>query len=115
VELDGYQDRAMDTALGIATGEDGITYTALKLNGEAGEVAEVVGKWMRGDFGDYDSRWMPLSERIKLAKELGDVLWYLAVLANRLGFPLSTIAQDNLTKLKDRQERGVLQGNGSDR
>ena len=47
-----------------------------------------------------------------VAKELGDCLWYIAVLAHDLGQDLDKIAADNLAKLKSRQERGVLAGSG---
>ena len=115
LSLNEYQEAAMETALGKATDEDGVVYTSLKMNGEAGEVAELAGKWMRGDFGEYDERWIPLSKREEFAKELGDVLWYIAALANKLGYSLEAVAFMNLDKLADRKERGVLQGSGSDR
>jgi NTP pyrophosphatase (non-canonical NTP hydrolase) len=50
-----------------------------------------------------------------MAKELGDVLWYLAQLATELELDLDQIAQDNLDKLLSRQQRGVLAGSGDDR
>lgn len=115
MNLDDYQQGALETALGRATGRHAEVYLALKLNGEAGEVAEIIGKWMRGDFGDFSDDWIPLRDRERLAKELGDVLWYLAVLAHRIDWPLSEVAAANLAKLHDRKERGVLQGSGSDR
>jgi NTP pyrophosphatase (non-canonical NTP hydrolase) len=115
MDLDVYQHLAMQTALGKATDKDGVVYCSLKMNGEAGEVAELAGKWMRGDFGNYDERFLPLSKREEFAYELGDVLWYISTLARKLGYDLSTIAQMNLHKLADRKARGVLQGSGNDR
>jgi NTP pyrophosphatase (non-canonical NTP hydrolase) len=88
----------------------GLLYCALKLNGEAGEVAEQIGKMLRDDGGI-----LKIDRAEKLEKELGDVLWYLASLTELLGFDLSTIAEINLRKLADRQARGVLGGSGSDR
>jgi NTP pyrophosphatase (non-canonical NTP hydrolase) len=50
-----------------------------------------------------------------MAKELGDVLWYVAQLASELELDLDEIAQTNLEKLLSRQRRGVLSGSGDDR
>ena len=53
--------------------------------------------------------------REALAKELGDVLWYLAQLATELDLDLDEVAELNLEKLLSRQRRGVLHGAGDDR
>ena len=56
-----------------------------------------------------------LDEIEDMKKELGDVLWYISALARDLDIDLDTIAQLNLQKLKDRQERNKIQGSGDDR
>jgi len=70
---------------------------SLGLTGEAGEFADMMKKH-HGHGHDLD--------RVKAAKELGDVLWYVAVLADSLGFNLDTIAQLNVEKLKARYKNG---------
>jgi NTP pyrophosphatase (non-canonical NTP hydrolase) len=101
LSLDEYQERVMTTAIY----KDKILYTALGLCGEAGEVAEKIKKWLRD--GELDD--------IELAKELGDVMWYVAALSNDLGYDLSEIAEMNVNKLDGRVARGTLQGNGDNR
>lgn len=82
-----------------------LTYCALGLTGEAGEYSEKVKKWLR------DGAFEPA----EAAKELGDVLWYLARSAQELGYSLSEIAQMNIQKLTSRKARGVLGGSGDSR
>ena len=86
----------------------GVQYLALGLTGEAGEVANKVKKLIR-DGGDTPDK------RKEIGKELGDVCWYLAVLAEELGSNLGKIMEDNLDKLEDRRARGVLGGSGDNR
>ena len=50
-----------------------------------------------------------------IKKELGDVLWYVAMVARELDLSLEDVAQANLDKLASRKERGVLSGNGDNR
>lgn len=104
-----YQDEAWETAIYPHKGSN-IYYPALGLAGEVGEVCNRVKKVMRDHNGQLDGETLKVLE-----KELGDALWYFAALAQELGLKLSTIAHKNLIKLQDRQERGVLQGNGDDR
>lgn len=83
-----------------------IVYPALGIAGEAGEISEKVKKWLRGD-RDLDAA--------ELVKEAGDVLWYLASLADDLGYTLEDVARKNVEKLSSRKERGVVKGNGDNR
>ena len=50
-----------------------------------------------------------------IAKELGDVMWYLTMLADTLGYTLDDILKLNLQKLEGREERGTLGGSGDNR
>ena len=86
-----------------------MTYAILGLNGEAGELAEKLKKAWRDDGIVTEQR------RLAMIAELGDVFWYLAATATELGVDLATVAEQNLIKLKSRQERDVLHGDGDDR
>jgi|SRR5215469_10450623 len=106
-----YQETAIATAIYPGRSSiGGIIYCALKLNGEAGEIAEKVGKALRDDHGKID----PV-RRMALIMELGDVLWYINALAKELQIPLEEVAKLNLDKLKDRKARDTLHGEGDDR
>ena len=105
----------------------GLAYCALKLNGEAGELAEHVGKAMRDDAllpidkfpGSDDvvvlSKCLEPARKTLIIKEVGDVLWYLSAICNELGITLEAAAASNLQKLFSRTERDKLQGSGDDR
>ncbi len=106
--LNEYQVRAGATA--IYPGRGGLLgrcYVGLKLAGEAGEVAEKLGKALRDNHG--------VADREAIGKELGDVLWYLAQAAHELGLTLDDVAKANLAKLSDRAARGVIGGSGDNR
>ena len=53
--------------------------------------------------------------RGKIARELGDVLWYVANVAHEIGVSLETVARANVNKLNDRKVRGKISGNGDER
>lgn len=122
--LNDYQAFATKSAIYPGRGEPkGLMYCALKLNGEAGELAEHVGKAMRDDnygapyHGHGMNGWIELEKERKasLLKEIGDVLWYLSAICNELGVTLNDVAIMNLKKLRDRQLRNVQQGSGDNR
>jgi NTP pyrophosphatase (non-canonical NTP hydrolase) len=85
-------------------------HLVLGLVGEAGEIAEKVKKLVRDKNSDVAQL-----DRDDMAAELGDVLWYTAVLANFLNFSLDDVAQRNVDKLADRQRRSVIGGSGDKR
>ncbi len=86
-----------------------VIYPTIGLCGETGEVAEKVKKWLRDDGGVSE---MSAERKELLKKELGDVMWYLAVLAKDLGLSLDEIARHNIEKLHDRKNRGMVHGEG---
>jgi len=112
MDLNEYQRRAHETAIyttlveydeegkrDIPITDDitGLAYTALGLNGEAGEFAEEVKKMIRNDKGNLTT-----SRKLRMIAELGDVLWYLASAAKELGVDLEHVADYNLNKLAKR-------------
>lgn len=111
--FDEYQGLAMATATwktGLLTGIRPDVYCALKLNGEAGEVAEKIGKVYRDNDGNYDPLRLD-----QIVMEMGDVLWYLAGLCDTLGVSMEDVAQTNLLKLLARRTAGTIHGDGDDR
>jgi len=103
VDFKEYQRKAVDFAIYPATHK--VLYPTLGLCGEAGEVAEKVKKQVRDG----------VFNRHEVAKELGDVLWYLANICNDIGYNLDEIADLNIDKLSSRKKRDVIQGSGDNR
>lgn len=111
--LEEYRVEAMKTANWKSRSHQHVppdVYCALKLNGEAGEIAEKVGKIYRDKEGVYESK-----DETALALEVGDVLWYLAGLCDIFGWSMDEVAEMNLAKLRSRRERNMIHGDGDDR
>ncbi len=104
-DLDMYQKVALTTA--IYPREQAIIYPTLGLTGEAGEVANKVKKIIRDGSDSKDEK---LVSEIK--SEIGDCLWYIAVLANDFDIKLSDIASANIEKLATRKSKGTIHGSG---
>ena len=104
-----YQYEATKTA--IFPKEKALEYLALGLTSEAGEVAGKVKKLIRDG---EDKEGFEL-KKIAISHEIGDVLWYCAMMATEVGYTLEEIAEMNLKKLADRKERGTLSGSGDER
>ena len=102
--FDEYQKEAVKFA--IYPDDARLLYPLTLLAEEAGEAVGKIAKHLRGD-GAIDFRG--------LEKELGDVLWALANVADDMGSSLSIIARQNLEKLEDRKARGVITGSGDNR
>ena len=107
-DLDMYQKVAITTA--IYPREQAIIYPTLGLTGEAGEVANKVKKIIRDGSDKNDDS---LVSEIK--SEIGDCLWYIAVLASDFNIKLSDIASSNLEKLANRKKNNTIHGSGDAR
>ena len=96
-----------------------LVYPALGLAGEAGEVVEKVKKLIRDDEmpldENFDTGVLDPEKRLAIALELGDVMFYVAMIADDIDYTLGEIAEMNLQKLTDRKERGQLRGSGDNR
>jgi NTP pyrophosphatase (non-canonical NTP hydrolase) len=102
MELNTYQANAIRTRLESANE----AYALLGLVGELGELYSLIAKGIRDNTEiDID----------KLNKELGDVLWFIAIVATDMGLELNEVAEANVAKLKSRMERNTLHGSGDDR
>jgi NTP pyrophosphatase (non-canonical NTP hydrolase) len=108
MQLDEFQKAARRTA--IYADRNRVIYPALGLASEAGEVCGKIKKVLRDQAGDFTEA--PLQA---IEDELGDVLWYIAVLAADLGLSLDQIAARNLDKLRSRLARAQLGGSGDRR
>lgn len=106
--FDQYQEATRSTR--IYPDQSKIIYPALGLAGEGGEVCEKVKKMLRDDNGILTPE-----RRETLMAEVSDVLWYIAALADDIGFSMGEIAAFNLAKLQKRKEQGTLKGDGDNR
>lgn len=96
MHADDYQKMALRTA-SQKSNEDMILNGALGLNGESGEVADHIKK-VRFQGHEMD--------KTHLADELGDILWYIAIMSEGLGYTLSEVMKMNVEKLKKRYPDG---------
>ena len=76
---------------------------------ESGEIAGLAKKIDRDNITDS----VLIRERI--LRELGDVLWYVAMTAEHFMIPLSEVASVNIQKLTDRKKNGTIHGDGDNR
>jgi NTP pyrophosphatase (non-canonical NTP hydrolase) len=108
--FDEYQKQAITTNLARTDQLQELMQQVLGLGDETGEVLAIFKKWIRdgnADIAQLDTK--------NVAKELGDIVWYIAVVAHDLGISFDDIALANIEKLRSRKERGTLRGSGDDR
>jgi NTP pyrophosphatase (non-canonical NTP hydrolase) len=110
MELNDYQRDAASTAIFpnelppfLTVGQ---VYVVLGEGGETGEIQEKLKKAIREGDNEYIE---------EMRGEVGDTLWYLSQVCEEFGWRLEDIAQENLEKLAERQERGKLTGEGDNR
>lgn len=113
MEFAEYQKQAGAMAQYPGVG-DNFVYPTLGLAGETGEVVEKVKKLVRNEEVVHAAQ-ISEEKRGEIAKEMGDVLWYLAQLGTELGIALEDIARINIEKLTSRKARGVLHSEGDNR
>ena len=95
--INEYQKLAMTTLNPALDRKDVLINGVMGLCGESGEAIDIVKKWLAQGH-DLD--------RDKLAKELGDICWYLAETATALDLSLEDIMAANIEKLKKRYPDG---------
>jgi len=111
MELENYQKLAMRTNDGKCTERlmncqrrcspqldmGGMLNACLGLSGEVGELNDMIKKWI---FHGHDLSYS------EVEKEIGDVMWYVAMMCESFGFNLAEIAQKNINKLIERYPEG---------
>lgn len=95
--INEYQKLAMTTLNPALSEKEVLLNGVMGLCGESGETIDLVKKWMMQGHE---------LDKAHLAKELGDVAWYLAETATAIGYDLETILQNNIDKLKARYPEG---------
>jgi NTP pyrophosphatase (non-canonical NTP hydrolase) len=115
MNLNDYQKQAITTELmkrsdKLNANDPALVAKILGLVGEAGETADKFKKVIRDKEGIISD-----DTKVEIAKELGDVLWYISALSDYLGYTLEDIAELNLKKLYDRRDRGTQRGSGDNR
>ena len=108
--FDEYQERAKVT---LIKHPDKVMNQTILAMGIVGEAGEMIDKWKKiHSYFDSKIDEETLSE---LSKEIGDILWYMAMFADSLGLKFDEIAEANLVKLADRKKRDAQRGEGDNR
>ncbi len=111
MNLNDYQAKSKSTAIYPGQGMvGGILYVSLGLSGEAGEVSNKVKKILRDD-----KRALTDTRRAEIINELGDTLWYIAMMATELHVTLDEVAKINVAKLVNRKANNTIHGAGDKR
>lgn len=103
-----YQTQALSTK--IYPNNMKVVYPLIGLSGEVGELAEKIKKTIRDNNSVFTDE---IKNEIK--KEIGDILWYLASIADDLGITLNDAAECNINKILSRYNRNKIHGEGDNR
>ena len=98
-DYEKFAERTMVSELGVDASDQDIilAWMVLGLNGEAGEVADLVKKAVFHEHG---------LNKDKLCEEIGDVLWYAAAICKTIGISLADAMEYNINKLNKRYPAG---------
>lgn len=97
MDANEYQRNALRTDNAGLNPRDRLTMAAMGLAGETGELVDMIKKWV------YHAHKL---DKAAIKAELGDICWYVAVLADRFDFQLGDVMQDNVDKLRRRYPEG---------
>lgn len=112
--LKQYSEAAQSTCLDTSKN---FTYLMLGLMAEVGEVADLVAKqrrrgeaFVKDDYLVFNTSHEEVAQikRNEIAKELGDVLWFVALLSEHLGVPFEELANRNVAKLAERKKNNDI-------
>jgi len=109
MNLNEYQQLARRTAAPKDKPNE-LFHLLLGLCGESGEIAEKTKKIVRDHASDFSQL-----DRDDLVKELGDVLWHVAIIADYFDIPFDEVGEKNIAKLADRLKRNKISGSGDNR
>lgn len=126
MELNDYQQKAMLTCMPSC---NNIAYMAMNLCGEVGELHSKLAKAIRkgkmyitttdrsrdGEITMTHTSSLSESEMQDIEKKCGDVMWQIAGVCTVLGFSLEDVCRHNLEKLRSRQQRNLIDGDGDNR
>jgi NTP pyrophosphatase (non-canonical NTP hydrolase) len=113
VTFDEYQQKALKTAYTDPQHAGTLMEKTIWAMGIAGEAGEVVEKWKK--IVAYKGGQISTEDTEELKKELGDVVWYVALLADSLGLSFDEVMELNIRKLASRQKRSKIKGAGDNR
>ncbi len=108
-KFNDYQALTTQMAM-VADDKQRLLIYIMGLAGETGEVSEKFKKLFRDQQGEMSDNF-----KQEVAKELGDVLWYVSSIAHELGLPLEEVAKANVEKIQSRRARNTQHGNGDNR
>lgn len=110
MNFDEYQKQAQQS---VITHKDPLMTRTIWVLGISGEASEIAEKWKK--IVAYEDGRITPEAKAELAKEMGDVFWYMAALAESLDLSLQDIAEANIKKVLSRKARGVTKGQGDNR